>query len=350
MTHRSRVLASAAAVLLAATALAHAQTVQPDPRRDDGKNASQRKANEDKADQNPVDQNKATDSQRRDTQPQQKNATSPSNIQKSSSSTSPSNDKSTSSSGDKLNSPSSAQSSTPSSPSTAKSSTPTPSSAQSTDKSTSSSPSNGRSTSPSATAQSVQPNSAQSPSTAASVQLNTQQQTRISSVISSQRIAPVTSVNFTISVGTVVPRTVSVHTLPAEIVTIVPQYRGYSYFVTREQIVIVEPSTYRIVTVLPYNGGAARAQAVETKTSKSKLQFTSAQREVIKKQVVQRPARSTTTNVTIGETVPETVEIEEFPETVYREVPDIRAYRYYRTDRNVVVVDPADRHVIEIIE
>jgi hypothetical protein len=142
---------------------------------------------------------------------------------------------------------------------------------------------------------------------------------------------------------------VRIHTLPTEIVSIVPQYRGYSYFVTQEEIVIVEPRSYKIVTVLPKSGGS-RAQATHSGSAKAKPKFTSAQREVIRKQVVQRPARSTTTTVTVGEAVPDTVEIEEFPETVYREIPDIRAYRYYRTDRDVVIVDPADRHVVEIIE
>ena len=51
----------------------------------------------------------------------------------------------------------------------------------------------------------------------------------------------------------------------------------------------------------------------------------------------------------IGREVPSTIIVEEFPETVYREVPDVRTYRYYRTERNVVVVDP-DRRIVDIID
>jgi Protein of unknown function (DUF1236) len=61
-----------------------------------------------------------------------------------------------------------------------------------------------------------------------------------------------TNVNFSLSVGTAVPRDVRLQTLPADVVEAVPQYRGYSFFVVRDEIVIVEPSTYKIVTVAAF--------------------------------------------------------------------------------------------------
>jgi Protein of unknown function (DUF1236) len=57
-----------------------------------------------------------------------------------------------------------------------------------------------------------------------------------------------------LSVGTAVPRDVRFQPLPAEVVEILPQYRGYNFFVVRDDIVIVEPSTYKIVDVLPRTG------------------------------------------------------------------------------------------------
>ena len=52
------------------------------------------------------------------------------------------------------------------------------------------------------------------------------------------------------AVGTVIPTTVELHTVPASVVEIVPAYRGYRYFVVRDEIVIVEPGSRRIVTVI----------------------------------------------------------------------------------------------------
>ena len=38
--------------------------------------------------------------------------------------------------------------------------------------------------------------------------------------------------------------------LPAEIVTIYPEWRGYEYILVNDQIVVVDPRTFEIVAVL----------------------------------------------------------------------------------------------------
>ncbi|MFL6826155.1 MAG: DUF1236 domain-containing protein [Bradyrhizobium sp.] len=84
----------------------------------------------------------------------------------------------------------------------------------------------------------------------AGAKLTTEQRTKITSVIRQQHVEPVQNVNFSISVGTRVPREVRFHTLPSEIVTIYPEWRGYEYFLVRDQIVVVDPRTLEIVAVL----------------------------------------------------------------------------------------------------
>jgi len=80
--------------------------------------------------------------------------------------------------------------------------------------------------------------------------LNTEQRTKITTVIRDQHVSPVTNINFSISVGTRVPRDVGFHPLPAEIVTIYPDWRGYEFFLARDQIIVVDPRTLEIVAVL----------------------------------------------------------------------------------------------------
>src|SRR5437899_621498 len=80
--------------------------------------------------------------------------------------------------------------------------------------------------------------------------LTTEQQTKISTVIKQQNVAPVTNVNFSISVGTRVPRDVQFHTLPQEVVVIYPQWRGYRFIRVREEIVIIDPNTFEIVAII----------------------------------------------------------------------------------------------------
>jgi hypothetical protein len=60
----------------------------------------------------------------------------------------------------------------------------------------------------------------------------------------------VTNVNFTINVGTVVPRSVRLVAVPAPLIEIHPAWRGHVYFIVEERIVIVEPSSHKIVAVL----------------------------------------------------------------------------------------------------
>jgi len=84
----------------------------------------------------------------------------------------------------------------------------------------------------------------------AGAKLSTEQRTKITTVIRDQHIAPVNNVNFSISIGTRVPREVSFRPLPAEVVTIYPEWRGYEFFLVRDQIVVVDPRTLEIVAVL----------------------------------------------------------------------------------------------------
>ena len=81
--------------------------------------------------------------------------------------------------------------------------------------------------------------------------LSTEQRTTIRTVIKKQNVQPVTNVNFTISVGTKVPRTgVRFYPVFNELVQIYPSWRGYQYILVGDQIIVVNPRTHEIVAVL----------------------------------------------------------------------------------------------------
>ncbi|MEA2919847.1 MAG: hypothetical protein QOJ15_11928 [Bradyrhizobium sp.] len=84
----------------------------------------------------------------------------------------------------------------------------------------------------------------------ASAKLSTEQRTRITSVIREQHVQPVTHVDFDIRPGIRVPRTVSFHPLPPDVVTVYPEWRGYEYFLVNDRIVVVNPRTMEIVDVI----------------------------------------------------------------------------------------------------
>jgi Protein of unknown function (DUF1236) len=198
-----------------------------------------------------------------------------------------------------------------------------------------------------------QTNTAQSSSSNVrlSANLNENQRTRVSESIARLNVAPLNNVNFSLSVGTVVPRDARFHPLPADIVEVMPQYRGYNFFVVRDDIVIVDPASYKIVDVLPRTGRSTAAAPAPHRTT-----FSDRDREVIRKharspRIEQRTTGSAaSTRVRVGERLPDSVEIRSFPDEVYRESPSLREYRYIERDDRTYVIEPRERTIIEEID
>jgi hypothetical protein len=84
----------------------------------------------------------------------------------------------------------------------------------------------------------------------ANVRLSQDQRSRISAVIGRGGGARVNNVNFNVSVGVRVPRDVRVEVLPEDIVSIVPEYRGFDYIVVGDRILIIDPDSLEIVTII----------------------------------------------------------------------------------------------------
>lgn len=83
-----------------------------------------------------------------------------------------------------------------------------------------------------------------------SASLTSEQRTKISKTIRQSNVKRVTNVNFNVSVGTVIPRSVTLHPLPATVIEVYPQWRGYRFVLVEDEIVIIEPGSYRIVAVI----------------------------------------------------------------------------------------------------
>lgn len=170
------------------------------------------------------------------------------------------------------------------------------------------------------------------------VALNTTQQRQLSVAIQSARVTPVTSINFALRTGTVVPADVRLVPVTTEIVTILPQFRGYSFFTTREQIVIVEPTSKQIVALVPVQASAAAVEPRRQSTTKRSTTTTRQSTSRRAPTVIER-------DVTVGSSAPDTVVIERAA-PVYREettiMPAVPGYGS-RIERELV---PAGREVI----
>lgn len=155
----------------------------------------------------------------------------------------------------------------------------------------------------------------------------------------------VTNVNFDIRVGANVPRSVVLHPLPADIVEIVPAYRGYRYVYVGDEIVIVNPATFAIVAVVSGSGNQT------ARVRDRRLTLAEADRVFVRDHIDRGASiRLGIGDIRIGMAVPQGVELLPLPSVVVERVPDLREYRYFVYDDDIAIVDPARGEIALIVE
>ena len=113
----------------------------------------------------------------------------------------------------------------------------------------------------------------------------------------------------------------------------------------RDAIIIVEPRTRRIETVLRGEGRSTATAA------HGHLKVTGEQRQLIRRDLVTSESESVPLDsVWIGERVPAEISLLSMPADIFDEVPDISSYRYFVTGDQVVLVAPDTREVVDIID
>jgi len=84
----------------------------------------------------------------------------------------------------------------------------------------------------------------------ASGPMSPEQNVKFRETLKGEKAERLTDVQFSISIGDAVPRSVHFHRLPARIVEYAPQYRDFDYILVGDDILIVDPRTHRIVAVI----------------------------------------------------------------------------------------------------
>lgn len=155
----------------------------------------------------------------------------------------------------------------------------------------------------------------------------------------------VTNVNFDIRVGSSVPRSVTLHTLPADIVEVVPAYRGYRYVYVRDEIVIVDPASYAVVAVITSGGSRAAGR------TDRRLTLAAPDRVFVREHIDRGASiRLGIGGITVGMTIPQGVELQPMPNVVIDRYPDLRDYRYFVYQDDIAIVDPETDEVVLIVE
>jgi hypothetical protein len=157
------------------------------------------------------------------------------------------------------------------------------------------------------------------------------------------------NLNVQVNVGTRLPQGVQARRLPPDIVRIMPQYRDYEYTVIDDRVAIIDPRRREVVDILDDGPGYSRAAAYSRDhvviDDDTRRRF----REVV---------RSSST--TVGSTSPSAggagtsasncLSLQPVPEELARNHPELANYRYLGIGDQVVLVDPQQQKVVQVID
>jgi Protein of unknown function (DUF1236) len=84
----------------------------------------------------------------------------------------------------------------------------------------------------------------------------------------------------------------------------------------------------------------------------SKLNLTLEQRHTIKEFLKDMKADATSADVqaAVGEAVPPSISARPMPMDVAQKVPQVKAHRFFLTPQHIVIVDPKDNRVVDVIK
>ena len=181
------------------------------------------------------------------------------------------------------------------------------------------------------------------------LQISEQQRTTIHKTILEDRsVNRVTRVNITINVGTRIPRNIRLALLPASVISIVPEYRSYRYFVLDDQICIVEPSSYEIVELITLSENTA---ARTDHRDAGRLVLTDEERAILLREI-DMAGDSTLGLGTVeeGTDVPRDVNVRVFPATIAQKIPKLKDYKFFTAENRIAIVDPRGSKVETVVE
>jgi hypothetical protein len=181
-----------------------------------------------------------------------------------------------------------------------------------------------------------------------STQISEQQRTQVRETLSRDRAAisrENQKLNIQVTIGAELPNRVRLRSLPPDIVRIAPQYRGYDYTIIEDEIVILEPRTRRVVEVIEEPG---RARQTTSRMSTVQQVLTDDQRQTLR-QSVQRSATTGSTS-SIGGLDAGCMTLQNLPDEMARANPDLRNYKMLTIGQQLVLIDPQQQKVVEVIE
>jgi hypothetical protein len=115
-----------------------------------------------------------------------------------------------------------------------------------------------------------------------------------------------------------------------------------------KSFVIATAAAIGVLAAVP--AGAQTSVTTTTTETTGSVTIAPEKRTVIRQQLGSTAPVTIKERVTVGATVPETVELQSVPETIVSDIPSVKGYRYFVYNDDVVLVDPQTRKVVTIVE
>jgi len=115
-----------------------------------------------------------------------------------------------------------------------------------------------------------------------------------------------------------------------------------------KSVLIATAAAIGLLTAVP--AGAQTSVTTTTTETTGSLTIAPEKRTVIRQQLSTAKPVTIKERVTVGATIPESVELQTVPETIVSEIPSVKGYRYFVYNDDVVLVDPRTRKVVTIVE
>ena len=120
---------------------------------------------------------------------------------------------------------------------------------------------------------------------------------------------------------------------------IVPQYRDYEYVVINDEIAIVDPRSREVVEIIEESGSSGGRAT----SRRERVSITREQRETLK-----QTARRTVGSTSVSDSG--CLTLQPVPEELTRTNPQLSQYRYLAIGDEVVLIDPRQQKIVEVID
>jgi hypothetical protein len=114
-----------------------------------------------------------------------------------------------------------------------------------------------------------------------------------------------------------------------------------------KSFVIATAAAIGLLAAVP---AGAQTSVTTTTTETGSVMIAPEKRTIIRQQLGTAKPVTVKERVTVGATIPETVELQSVPETIVSDIPSVKGYRYFVYNDDVVLVDSKTRKVVTIVE